>query len=158
MAEQTDDQRAAEQVALAVNPDTGIVHRRMSDGTWYALDAIPGRDAVADENLIRYFPQQVTTYCPCITKSCQHPPGKCSGLPDTALETHSWVLGCWQRWMFCRGCADAAEARWPGEARIVEAAPTGAPTAEQVAKAAAWFAVAALLLVAAIKAARGGSQ
>ncbi|WWT39719.1 hypothetical protein [Microcystis phage Mwe-JY05] len=158
MSSNANDQRPAEPVDLAVNPDTGIVHRRMSDGTWYALDAIPGRDAVADENLLLYFPQQVTTYCPCITKSCQHPPGRCSSRPDTTIETHSWLLGGWQRWMFCRRCADVAVARWPGEARIVGAAPTGRPTVERVAKATAWFAVAALLLVAAIEAARGGSR
>jgi hypothetical protein len=124
----TDDQRAAEPVALAVNPDTGIVHRRMSDGTWYALDAIPGRGAVTGENLLPYLPQteddlMMKMHCPCITKSCYHPPAKCSGLPDTKIEMHSSVLGCWQQWTFCRGCAEVAEARWPGEAQIREGAP-----------------------------------
>lgn len=81
MAEQPDDQRAAEPVALAVNPDTGIVHRRMSDGSWYALDVIPGRDAVADENLIRYFPQENATRCP-RTWSLPDPP------PDDVTVVH----------------------------------------------------------------------
>lgn len=41
---------------LAINPDTGIVHRRMSDGTWYPLDVIPDSGAVTDEGLHPYRP------------------------------------------------------------------------------------------------------